>query len=108
MIQRFPGSAFGRSSAVVYNGLAFTVATAKIKSRSLGEQTRDALEALEARLREAGSSKRRILSATVYITDMARKAEMNAAWDAWIDPVMRRSGRASALCWMAMTSSRSL
>ena len=86
MIQRFAGSAFGRSSAVVHNGLVFTVATAKIKSGSLGEQTRDALEALETRLREAGSSKSRILSATVYITDMTRKPEMNAAWDAWVDP----------------------
>ena len=86
MIQRFPGSAAGRSSAVIYNGLVFTVATAKNKSASLGEQTRDALKALDTRLSEAGSSKSRILSATVYITDMARKAEMNAAWDQWVDP----------------------
>jgi enamine deaminase RidA (YjgF/YER057c/UK114 family) len=86
MIQRFPGSALGRSSAVIYNGLVFTVATAKNKSRSLGEQTTDALKALDMRLRDAGSSKSRILSATVYITDMARKPEMNAAWDAWVDP----------------------
>ena len=86
MIQRFPGSAAGRSSAVVHNGLIFTVATAKNKSASLGDQTRDALKALDARLHEAGSSKSRILSATVYITDMARKGEMNTAWDAWVDP----------------------
>ena len=86
MIQRLPGSAAGRSNAVIHNGLVFTVATAKSKSPSLGEQTRDALKALDARLAEAGSDKSRILSATVYITDMARKPEMNAAWDEWVDP----------------------
>ena len=86
MIQRFAGSAYGRSSAVIHNGLVFTVATARNKSASLGEQTRDALKALDARLKEAGSSKSRILSATVYITDMARKPDMNAAWDEWVDP----------------------
>ena len=85
MIRRLPGSAAGRSNAVIRNGLVFTVATAKSKSPSLGEQTRDALKALDARLAEAGSNKSRILSATVYITDMARKPEMNEAWDAWVD-----------------------
>lgn len=86
MIQRFAGSAAGRSNAVIHNGLVFTVATAKSKSASLGEQTRGALQALDARLAEAGTDKSRILSAIVYITDMARKPEMNAAWDQWVDP----------------------
>jgi enamine deaminase RidA (YjgF/YER057c/UK114 family) len=86
MITRLAGSAAGRSSAVIHAGLVFTVATAKKKSPSLREQTRDALAALDARLAQAGSDKSRILSATVYIADMTRKAEMNEAWMEWVDP----------------------
>jgi enamine deaminase RidA (YjgF/YER057c/UK114 family) len=86
MINRFPGAAAGRSNAVVYNGLVFTVATSPNKSPSMREQARAALQALDARLAAAGSDKTRILSATVYITDMSRKAEMNEAWLEWIDP----------------------
>lgn len=85
-IRRWAGSAAGRSAATGYRDLVFTVATAAEKVPSLGAQTADALRVLDARLAEAGSDKRRILSATVYITDMSRKAEMNDAWLRWIDP----------------------
>jgi enamine deaminase RidA (YjgF/YER057c/UK114 family) len=40
----------------------------------------------------SGSDKSRILSAVVYIADIARKEEMNKAWDEWVDrtqPPMR-------------------
>jgi enamine deaminase RidA (YjgF/YER057c/UK114 family) len=40
----------------------------------------------------AGTDKSRILSAIVYIADIARKEEMNRAWDEWVDsaqPPMR-------------------
>ena len=84
-ITRFPGVP-GRSRAVIYGGLVFTVATAATKSNSLAEQTADALRVLDGRLSEAGSDKTRLLSCTVYITDMARKPEMNEAWLAWVDP----------------------
>jgi enamine deaminase RidA (YjgF/YER057c/UK114 family) len=84
-IARFPGVP-GRSRTVAYGGLLFTVATAATKFPSLREQTADALQVLEGRLREAGSDRTRLLSCTVYITDMARKPEMNEAWLAWVDP----------------------
>jgi enamine deaminase RidA (YjgF/YER057c/UK114 family) len=85
MIKRFAGSSPTRSRAVAHAGLIYAVATAKTKSPSLYEQTRDALGAIDRTLAEAGSDKSRILRATVYITDMARKAEMNRAWDEWVD-----------------------
>jgi enamine deaminase RidA (YjgF/YER057c/UK114 family) len=55
------------------------------KSPSLYEQTREALTAIDKNLADAGSDKSRILRATVYITDMAQKIEMNRAWDEWVD-----------------------
>jgi enamine deaminase RidA (YjgF/YER057c/UK114 family) len=86
MIRRLPGSATGRSRAVVHDGLVFTVATAREKSASLRAQTRDALAVLDRNLADAGTDKSKLLSATVYITDMARKPEMNEAWLEWVDP----------------------
>lgn len=84
-IQRWSGSP-GRSRAVAYGGLVFTVATARDKSGSLRQQTADALGLLDQHLAEAGTDKSRLLSVTVYITNMPDKAEMNAAWMEWVDP----------------------
>jgi enamine deaminase RidA (YjgF/YER057c/UK114 family) len=86
MIKRTTGSVTTRAKTVVHNGLVYTVATAPNKSAPLYEQTREALATIDRNLAEAGSSKSRILTATVYITDMGRKPEMNRAWDEWVDP----------------------
>src|SRR5579864_199564 len=85
-IRRLPGTAPGRSRAVSCDGLVWTVATASEKSASMHAQTVSALQALDRNLAAAGTDKQRILSATVYIADMSRKAEMNEAWLAWVDP----------------------
>ena len=85
MIKRYPGTVATRSKAVAHNGLVYTVATAPNKSAPLYEQTREALAAIDRNLAEAGSHKSRILTATVFITDMGRKPEMNRAWDEWVD-----------------------
>ena len=84
-IQRFPGDAPGRSRAVAFENLVFTVATAA-GSTSLQEQTRQTLARIEQNLLEAGSEKTRLLSATVYLTDIAKKAEMDEVWNEWIGP----------------------
>jgi enamine deaminase RidA (YjgF/YER057c/UK114 family) len=85
MIQRFAGKIPSRSRAVAHDGLVYTVATAAEKSPSLYEQTRQALAAIDKNLADAGSNKSRILRATVYITDMSKKSDMNRAWDEWVD-----------------------
>jgi enamine deaminase RidA (YjgF/YER057c/UK114 family) len=85
MIERYPGTVPTRSRAVAHDGLVYAVHTAPTKSTSLYEQTRDALAAIDRTLAEAGSNKARILRATVYISDMSRKPEMNRAWDEWVD-----------------------
>jgi enamine deaminase RidA (YjgF/YER057c/UK114 family) len=54
------------------------------KGKSVGEQTRDVLAVIDRLLGEAGSDKTKILSATVYLADIATFAEMNAAWEAWV------------------------
>jgi enamine deaminase RidA (YjgF/YER057c/UK114 family) len=34
----------------------------------------------------AGTDKTRLLSANIWITDMANFAEMNSVWDSWVSP----------------------
>ena len=49
-------------------------------------QTRTALAEVDALLAEAGGSKSKILSATIWLADIADFEAMNAVWDAWVDP----------------------
>lgn len=74
-----------RSRSIVFDGVTTTVATASVKSPSLYEQARDALAAIDRQLAEAGTDKSRILMATIYLADIARKPEFNRAWDEWVD-----------------------
>ena len=84
-IQGIPGNAQGRSRAVAFDNLVFTVATAP-GFTSIQEQTRQVLARIEQNIQEAGSDKKRLLSATVYLADIAKKAEMDKVWNAWIGP----------------------
>ncbi|WP_341910365.1 RidA family protein [Ferrovibrio terrae] len=84
-ITRFPGSVAGRSSLVVFNGMVFTVATADTYELDMRKQTAEALAKIDQFLAEAGTDKSRLLSCTVYITDMALKPQMNEVWDSWVD-----------------------
>jgi enamine deaminase RidA (YjgF/YER057c/UK114 family) len=53
---------------------------------SIGDQTRSILARIDDLLGQAGSDKSKLLTATLWITDMRYFAEMNSVWDAWIDP----------------------
>jgi enamine deaminase RidA (YjgF/YER057c/UK114 family) len=85
-IQRWAGSAPGRSRIVKHAGTVYTVATARDKAPSVRQQTADALDVIDRNLAEAGTDRSQLLTATVYITDMAHKPDMDQAWRAWIDP----------------------
>lgn len=78
-----------RMSKVVANGntvyLAGIVADHP-KNKSVTEQTKDVLKQIEGFLAKAGTDKSKLLSANIWITDMANFAEMNAVWDAWVAP----------------------
>ncbi|ARD23918.1 MULTISPECIES: RidA family protein [Shewanella] len=53
-------------------------------TKDITEQTQTMLDKVEALLLQAGSDKKHILSATIYVKDMSYFAEMNAVWDAWV------------------------
>ena len=58
-------------------------------------QTRTALAEIETLLAQAGSDKSHILSATIWLADIADFETMNSVWDAWVDtanPPARATG----------------
>jgi enamine deaminase RidA (YjgF/YER057c/UK114 family) len=54
---------------------------------SVAEQTRDILSKIDALLAEAETDKSKILSATIWLTDMSTFSEMNGVWEAWVVPI---------------------
>ncbi len=50
-----------------------------------GEQMRDILAGIDRLLGEAGSDRTRLLSATIWLADIADFAAINEVWDAWVD-----------------------
>src|SRR4029079_7743880 len=54
--------------------------------KSVTEQTRDILTIIDGLLAKAGTSKSKLLSANIWLTDIATFNEMNAVWDAWVAP----------------------
>ena len=73
------------SQAVVANGFVFLAGqVANHTACAVQEQTRQVLEEIDRLLGVAGSSKAKILSANIYLADMADFAAMNVVWDAWV------------------------
>jgi enamine deaminase RidA (YjgF/YER057c/UK114 family) len=58
----------------------------KAAGKSVTDQTRDILEAIDKLLADAGSDKSKILSAQIYLTNIATFNEMNKVWEAWVSP----------------------
>ena len=73
------------SQAVVANGMVYLAGqVAPDPSGDVEDQTRQVLGEIDRVLALAGSSKQRILSATVYLADASTFAQMNRAWEAWV------------------------
>lgn len=96
MIKRYQSN-HRMSQAVVHNGVAYLAGQVGETHEDVIEQTRTALREVDALLAEVGSDKSKILSATIWLADMADFAAMNSVWDAWVDsenPPARATGEA--------------
>lgn len=85
-MKRFPEGRKGRCGAVVSGGLVYAVATDPKCAEGIIEQTRNTLQDIERTLVKAGSGKAGLVQATVYLSDMSNKPEMDSVWCAWIGP----------------------
>ena len=72
------------SEAVIHGDTIYLAGQIGAPGESIAAQTRTALAEIDALLAQTGSSKDHLLSATIWLADMADFDEMNAAWDAWI------------------------
>lgn len=84
MIERAPGIYEGRNKSSAYKDLVWSVATSSDLSLCIEGQTKLALNTIEENLIELGSSKFRILSAQVYISNMLEKPIMDKVWKSWL------------------------
>lgn len=73
------------SQAVVHGDTIYLAGQVGAPSESVTNQTQAILGQIEALLAEAGSDKAKILSATIWLADMADFADMNSVWDKWVD-----------------------
>ncbi len=55
-------------------------------SADITTQTQQVLAKIDDLLARAGSDKSKLLSTTIWLTDMADFSAMNAVWDAWVSP----------------------
>jgi enamine deaminase RidA (YjgF/YER057c/UK114 family) len=78
------------SGAVVHGGMVWLAGqVADDSSLDVEGQTADILRQIDALLQQAGTDKRRLLSATVVLADIADAPAMNRAWDRWLDPAAK-------------------
>jgi enamine deaminase RidA (YjgF/YER057c/UK114 family) len=76
------------SKAVVHGNTVYLagIVADEPKGKSVTEQTRSILAQIDGFLAKAGTDKSKLLTANIWITDMANFAEMNAVWDGWVSP----------------------
>jgi enamine deaminase RidA (YjgF/YER057c/UK114 family) len=78
-----------RMSKVVIHGDTVYLAglTAdKTVGRSLAEQSGEILALIDGFLAKAGSDKSKLITATIWLSDIRTVDEFNKVWDAWVIP----------------------
>jgi enamine deaminase RidA (YjgF/YER057c/UK114 family) len=85
------------SQAVIHGDTIYLAGQVALPGKSVKEQTTAVLTQIDALLERTGSDKQHLLSATIWLADMADFAEMNTVWDHWIaeaDAPARATGEA--------------
>ena len=74
-----------RMSEAVIHGNTVYLAGQVAEGPDVASQTKAVLASIDSLLARAGTDKSRILSATIWLSDIANFAAMNSVWDAWVD-----------------------
>lgn len=83
-MKRIYGPAKGRSLATTHNGLIYAVAYDPKSSKDIKAQTQNTLDFLDDVLGQSKSSKHSLIQATIYLSDIKMKADMDEVWCNWI------------------------
>ena len=74
------------SQAVEYGDTVYLAGiVAKDYGKDVKGQTKEILDQIDALLAKCGSNKSKILSATIWVTDIRNRPAMNEAWTEWVD-----------------------
>ena len=75
------------SQCVVHGNTVYTAGQVAQGARgaSVAEQTNDILAAIDKLLAQAGTDKSKLLTANIWLADIATFDQMNQVWDAWVD-----------------------
>jgi enamine deaminase RidA (YjgF/YER057c/UK114 family) len=75
------------SQAVIHGDTVYLQGlTADDPSQDVKAQTAQILAKVDMLLAEAGTDKSKLLSANIWLTDIATWSQMNEVWDAWVSP----------------------
>ncbi|GAB4180513.1 MAG: RidA family protein [Thalassobaculales bacterium] len=76
------------SGAVIHGNTVYLAGQVakEAAGKSVAEQTKEILSIIDGLLAKAGTDKSKLLSASIWLTDIRSFAEMNAVWDAWVSP----------------------
>lgn len=76
------------SQAVVHGNTVYTAGQVaqNAPGGSVADQTKDILNAIDRLLAEAGTDKSKILTASIWLSNIGSFDEMNGVWDAWVSP----------------------
>ncbi len=76
------------SQAVVHSNTVYLAGQVALDApgASIEEQTQNILTRIDRLLEQSGTSKDKVLSATIWMSDIADFDKMNSVWDAWTSP----------------------
>lgn len=78
------------SQAVVHGDTVYLCGlTPTNRGLDVAGQTEEVLTKIDERLAKCGSDKSKLLSATIYLTDIKLKPAMNDVWKAWLGDLNR-------------------
>ena len=74
------------SNAVENAGTVYLAGiVAKDLNKDVKGQTKEIVDEIDRLLAKCGSSKSKVLSATIWVTDIRNRAPMNEIWTEWVD-----------------------
>ena len=75
------------SSAVEHHDTVYLAGiVADDPTRDIKGQTEQILGKIDGLLARCGSNKSKVMTATIWVTDIRNRTAMNEAWTAWVDP----------------------
>jgi enamine deaminase RidA (YjgF/YER057c/UK114 family) len=75
------------SQAVVHGNTVYLAGqVADDPKTPVAEQTRQILARIDRLLAAAGTDKSRLITANIWLADIATFSEMNSVWDKWVSP----------------------